>query len=247
MENKKIVFGRNPVLEYLRQVTENDSAFLYISDSAHGKIINTIRRLAAQKHVKTEFRSREELAEFEPSSKHQGVVLLLQQKLSPDHPGNIDSLLENTLKKKGVLVLLDHLTDPQNVGSIIRTIEALGGSGVIMTRFGSAEITSAVVKASAGATAHLPVHTVPNAARFIDKAKKTGFWIIGASEKGSTDIRQISDYKPAVIVIGSEGAGMRRLTQDNCDYIVSIPLKGRISSLNASVAAGIILYEVLKK
>ncbi len=246
MENKIIVFGRNPVYEYLRSITENDKAVLYISESAHGKIIDTIRRQAGEKHVKIEYRAREQLSEFEPSSKHQGVVLLLTQQSATNLRKDIDSFLEKISAEKGTLLLLDQLNDPRNLGSIIRSAEALGGRGVIITQSGSTDITSVVTKASAGATAHLPVHTVPNAAGFIDKAKKAGFWIIGASEKGSTNIRDIADYKPAVIIIGSEGSGMRRLTQEKCDYIVNIPLKGKISSLNASVAAGIILYELLK-
>ena len=142
---------------------------------------------------------------------------------------------------------LDRISDPHNVGSIIRSAEALGASGVALSRAHSAEVTPVVVKASAGATAHLPVLTVSNVAQFLERAKARGFWIIGASGEGESSPEDVAEVRPAVLVIGSEGEGMRRLTEHKCDYMVRIPLRGTIASLNASVAAGIILYELLKR
>ncbi len=246
----KIIFGRNPVLEYIKNIRTNSGRIiLYVSDTGHGKIIDDITAAAKEKKILIEFCSKEKLWEFEPSSRHQGVVLdigQLDETYSISDNKNISALLKEISWKNGVLVMLDQLTDPQNVGSIIRSAEALGADGIILTKHHSAGITPAVVKSSAGATAHLPVHTVTNAANFIDNAKEAGFHIIGASEKGDEGIDKLREQKPAVIIIGNEGSGMRRLTFEKCDHIVRIPLKGKISSLNASVAAGIIIYEILK-
>ena len=147
---------------------------------------------------------------------------------------------------KGVLVLLDQITDPHNVGAIIRTAEALGADAVVLPKAHSPEIGPTVIKASAGATAHIRIITVTNVASFLDRLKGMGYWVVGTAADGNLPLTEASTVKPAVVVIGSEGQGMRRLTEENCDYIVSIPLRGRISSLNASVAAGIVLYEILK-
>ena len=145
-----------------------------------------------------------------------------------------------------MIVLLDQLTDPHNIGSIIRTAEALGADAAVMTKANSPDINATIIKTSAGATAYLKIITISNVAGFLENAKKAGFWIIGSDADGSEDLAQLKEQKPAVIIIGSEGAGMRRLTRENCDFVFRIPLKGRISSLNASVAAGILLYEVMK-
>lgn len=250
MEKKEIIYGRNTVLEYLTRINDPSSAILYVSDSAHGKIINTIINNAKGKRVRIEFCNKEYLSKFESSSRHQGVILELRYANETSGKSSasqsIEEFLKATLEKNGIIVLLDQLQDPHNVGSIIRTTEALGGDGVVLTKSHSADITSTVAKTSSGATAHLPVYTVSNAASFIDNAKKTGFWIIGTSGEGSTDLSKLKGLHPAVIIIGSEGSGMRRLTEEKCDYIVKIPLKGNISSLNASVAAGIVLYEALR-
>ncbi|MBN2040158.1 MAG: 23S rRNA (guanosine(2251)-2'-O)-methyltransferase RlmB [Spirochaetes bacterium] len=249
MENQEIIFGRNPVIEYIRQSSSDSGAALYVSENAHGKIIGIIINHAKEKKIKVEICSKDHISAFVKGAKHQGVVLIPSRSSvskAEDKP-DIDTFLKTAAERKGVLVLLDQLTDPHNIGSIIRTAEALGGRGVILTKANSSGITGSVIKTSAGATAYLPVYTVANAAGLIDKAKSAGFWIIGSSDKGDTDIEKLKELKPLLIIIGSEGTGMRRLTQEKCDYVVSIPLRGNISSLNASVAAGIILFETLKE
>lgn len=246
MENQEIIFGRNPVIEYIRQTGIGTGAILYVSENAHGKIIADIINHAKEKKIKIDFCTKEHLNSFVKGAKHQGVVLISPPNTRPENNTDIDAFLKTVSAGNGVLVLLDQLTDPHNIGSIIRSAEALGASGTILTKSHTSGITGSVIKTSAGATAYSPVYTVPNAAALIDKAKKTGFWIIGTSEKGDTDINRLRELKPALIIIGSEGSGMRRLTHEKCDYTVSIPLKGKISSLNASVAAGIVLYEALR-
>ena len=248
MENQEIIFGRNPVIEYIKQSSTDSGAVLYVSESAHGKIISTIINYAKGKKIKVEVCSKDNLGTFVKGAKHQGVVLIPSRSSSSkvEDKTDIDTFLKTTANQNGVIVLLDQLTDPHNIGSIIRTAEALGASGIILTKAHSSGITGSVIKTSAGATAYLPVYTIANAAGLIDKAKNEGFWIIGSSDKGEINIERLKELKPSLIIIGSEGTGMRRLTQEKCDYIVSIPLKGKISSLNASVAAGIILFEALK-
>lgn len=243
MEKKEIVLGRNPVLEYIKELSNPAGARLLITKNAHGKIINTIIEESKRKGLEIEYCNKGYLARFESSSRHQGVVLLI--------PPKIDNISDQEFLKKihnqnGILLLLDQLTDPRNIGSIIRTAEALGGDGIVIPKARTAEINTTVIKASSGATAHIRILIVSNVANFLESAKKIGFWIIGTGEEGDNDLTKIKELKPALIIIGNEGSGMRRLTKEHCDIIVNIPLKGRISSLNASVAAGIILYEALK-
>jgi 23S rRNA (guanosine2251-2'-O)-methyltransferase len=242
LEEKEIIFGRNPVLEYLKSGSDI-RATLYVSDSAHGKIIDVIKDAARQRKVKVELSPKEKLAEMKEGSSHQGVILVIEAgRTALDE----NELVRRVVAQKGVLVLLDQLTDPHNVGAIIRTAEALGAMGIIIPRSHAPEMGGTVAKTSAGATAHIPVVLVANAARFLDDAKQAGIWVIGSDDQADTDITKLSSIRPALLVIGSEGEGMRRLTAEKCDHIVKIPLKGKVSSLNASVAAGILLYELLK-
>ncbi len=246
MEDKGLIFGRNPVLEYLKNAPDASPMELYISESAHGKIIDAIFDAASVKKIRAERRDREFFSRLGPSSRHQGVALRLPPD-ARDHGIGPGSLIERVSRDRGILVLLDHITDPHNAGSIIRTSEALGCGGVIIPRSQAAGITPSMVKASAGATAHIDIIEVSNIASFIDEAKEAGFWIIGTDDGGSTSVHELERLRPCVVVIGSEGDGMRRLTAEKCDYIVRIPLAGKVSSLNASVAAGIVLYEITRK
>lgn len=239
------IFGRNAVLEYLRTLKEGQGAELYVSDSAHGKIIQTILQEAGRARVRAEHRDKGFFSDLGPSSVHQGVMLRVSRGAGENAPLGEDGLIEAAVSSRGVLVLLDQLTDPHNVGSIIRTAEALGAQGVVTLKAHSSPVTSTVIKASAGATAHIPVMEVSNAAQFLEKAKRAGCWIIGSAGSGTTGMRRLRELRPSVLVIGSEGAGMRRVTEEKCDHIVRIPLKGKVESLNASVAAGILLYELL--
>jgi 23S rRNA (guanosine2251-2'-O)-methyltransferase len=242
LEKETVVFGRNVVLEYLRSA-DDLSGELLVSDSAHGKIIETIVQAARGRGIKIRTVSKTELSRYNPSSNHQGVILLKSRGRSVM---DADQLIKECITQKAVLVLLDQLTDPHNIGAIIRSAEALGSIGVVMTKAHAPELNATITKTSAGAVAHLPVVTVSNAARFIEDARLAGIWVIGSDDTGSTPIAELSSIKPALLVIGNEGTGMRRLTAEKCDYVVRIPLKGRVSSLNASVAAGILLYECLK-
>ena len=246
MEDNRLIYGRNPVLEYIRNAPDASPLEVYVSESAHGKIIDVIVDAALAKKIRVERRGREFFSRLGPSSSHQGVAL----RLPAEERGAVTGaggLIERAARAQGVLVLMDHLTDPHNAGSIIRTAEALGCAGVVIPRSQAAGVTPVVVKASAGATAHIEIVETSNVASFIDEAKAAGFWIIGTDDRGSTPLRELGRLRPCVVVIGSEGDGMRRLTAEKCDYIVRIPLAGKVSSLNASVAAGIVLYGIMGK
>ena len=177
------------------------------------------------------------------ASVHQGVALYITVKNKG--AGSFETL-KNIAGNKGTVILLDQITDPHNLGSIIRSAEALGCGAVIIPKNNSAEVNETVVKTSAGATAHIEIITITNVARFLDDLKKMKFWIIGTSDHGNMTPGRLKEFLPACIIIGNEGKGMRRLTEEKCDYIASIPLKGKVSSLNASVAAGIVIYEIMK-
>jgi 23S rRNA (guanosine2251-2'-O)-methyltransferase len=246
VEGKELIFGRNPVLEYLRGAEKGSPYELYISDGAHGKIIDIIAGEAKARKIPVRYEDREFFARIGPSSHHQGVALKVPQ-AARERAVGMEPLLERERDRKGVLVVLDHLTDPQNVGSIIRTAEALGCGGIVMPRAHAVGVTPVVVKASAGATAHIDILAVSNVAMFIEAAKAAGFWIVGTSDKGTEPPARLRGYRPAVVVIGSEGEGMRHLTEESCDLVVRIPLRGSVSSLNASVAAGIVLHEILRE
>ena len=216
MEDKDLIFGRNPVLEYLRGAEKGAPYELFVSDGAHGKIIDLIAVEAKAHGIPVRHEDREFFARLGPSSHHQGVALRVPR-AAREHAGGIEPLLSREQSRKGVLVLLDHLTDPQNVGSIIRTAEALGCGGIVMPRAHAVGITPVVVKASAGATAHIDILPVSNIAMFIEAAKAAGFWIVGTSDGGMEPPAKLRGYRPAVVVIGSEGEGMRHLTEESCE------------------------------
>ena len=144
-------------------------------------------------------------------------------------------------------MLFRSISDPHNLGAIIRTAECAGAHGVIVPKRRSAGLTAVVAKTSAGAVSYLPVARVPNIAALLADLKKRGIWIFGAAAEGSVSLYNADLAGPAAIVIGSEGDGMTRLVRESCDFLVSIPMKGRISSLNASAAAAVLLYEALRQ
>jgi len=241
-----IIIGRNAVYEHLTQAKGSGDLELHIAKSAHGRIIDAVIAEANRKNIPVFFEERSYFANLS-ASRHQGVVLLLHRDPMTAPSPHPDDLIATCAEHRGVIVLLDHLTDPRNAGAIIRTAEALGCSGAVIPKQRSAHHTPAFEKASAGATAHLPIVWIANVASFLEQAKKQGMWIIGTSERGNDTLDRVREYRPAVVVIGSEGEGMRRLTEDKCDLVVRVPLRGKIASLNASVAAGIVLYEILKE
>ena len=173
---------------------------------------------------------------------HQGIVLEIDDVKTFE----LEEVIDNIDKDYPTLVMLDHLEDPHNFGAIIRTCEALGVDGIIIPNDRSVNINATVVKTSVGAIEYIPIIRVVNLVNTIRKLKDKGYWIVG-TDMGSTDYTTI-DYKMSVcLIIGNEGKGMSKLVRDNCDYIATIPMSGKINSLNASVSLGIVLSEIVSK
>ena len=164
----------------------------------------------------------------------------------------VDVVMDATLQlvRKGeapLLVVCDEISDPHNLGAILRTAECAGAHGVIIPKRRSAGLTAIVAKTSAGAVSYIPVARVPNIPALLKDLKKQGVWVFGTAADGNTTLYNADLKGPAAIIIGSEGTGMTRLAAENCDFLVSIPMKGKISSLNASAAAAILLYEAVRQ
>ena len=162
---------------------------------------------------------------------------------------SIEDILQ-AAKDKGeppLLVICDELSDPHNLGAVIRTAECAGAHGVVIPKRRSAGLTAVVAKTSAGAVSHIPVARVANLPSLLKELKKAGLWIFGSAANGTTPLYDADLKGPAAIVIGSEGEGMSRLVTENCDFLVSIPMKGKLNSLNASAAAAILLYEAVRQ
>ncbi len=176
---------------------------------------------------------------------HQGVIALCAVR---EYAAVEDILrLAEDRGEAPLLVICDELSDPHNLGAVIRTAECAGAHGVIIPKRRSAGLTAVVAKTSAGAVAHVPVARVPNLPALLDDLKKRGIWIFGTAADGSTPLYGADLKGPAAIVIGSEGSGMGRLVAQRCDFLVSIPMRGKLNSLNASAAAAIMLYEAVRQ
>ena len=167
----------------------------------------------------------------------------------PEDSIRLESILESAAAKgeKPLLVVCDEISDPHNLGAILRTAECAGVHGVIIPKRRSAGLTAIVAKTSAGAVSYIPVARVANVSATLKDLKKQGVWIFGTAADGNTNLYEADLKGPSAIVIGSEGSGMSRLVAENCDFSISIPMKGKISSLNASVAAAILLYEAVRQ
>jgi len=235
MEN--FIYGVNPVRELLRRRAERVKE---IVTSRKEQGLEEIIGLAAQKGVKVVFKFREELDQITGSQEHQGIAA----KAPLPEPVLIEDILEKTAQKdSGLILFLDQIEDPQNLGAIIRSAECAGADGVVIPEHRGAAITPAVVKASAGALEWIPLAIVTNLTRALEKVKEFEFWTYAAVMGAKENLWQTQFSKKAGIVVGSEGKGIRPLVARTCDFQVSIPLHGKIESLNASVSAAVLLYE----
>ncbi|MFZ0736595.1 MAG: 23S rRNA (guanosine(2251)-2'-O)-methyltransferase RlmB [Candidatus Acidiferrales bacterium] len=215
---------------------------IVIARGRHGSRMEDIVRRAREHGVPVRFEDRTQLDRLANSREHQGVIALAAARAAIE--------LEDLLAKKSdrsLLVLLDGVEDPQNLGAIVRTSLAAGADGVVIPERRAAGLTDTVARASAGALEHLPVARVKNLVRAMQQLKEAGYWLIGLDESGKQNYTE-ADYKGAVgIVLGGEGHGLYELTRKSCDFIVSIPTTGPVRSLNVSVAAGVVLFEVVRQ
>jgi 23S rRNA (guanosine2251-2'-O)-methyltransferase len=242
-DTEGMIEGRNAVTEALRAGRAVDK--LYI---AKGDTDRTLSRLAAQARkagaVVVEA-DRRKLDAMSITGAHQGVVAVA----AAAEYASVEDLIA-LAKERGeppLVVVCDEISDPHNLGAIIRTAECAGAHGVIIPKRRSAGLTAVVAKTSAGAVSYLPVARVPNIPQLLKGLKERGLWVFGTAAEGAAPLYQTDLRGPAAVVIGSEGEGMSRLVREECDFLVSIPMRGRISSLNASAAAAILLYEALRQ
>ncbi len=233
------IYGRNAVLEALR---EGQVESVLVAHGVQPGALKEFERATRAAGVPLQQVPRIQLDQALKTTQHQGVAAQLPE-VTTSELEDAFALAEQR-GQRVLLVLLDHLTDPRNVGAIIRSAEALGAHGVVMEERRSAPISAVVVKAAAGATAHVPLVVVTNLPTTIERLKERGVWVYGADGEARTTPEQVDWDRDAALVIGSEGDGMRRLVRERCDDTVAIPLSGKVGSLNASVAAGVLLYAI---
>jgi 23S rRNA (guanosine2251-2'-O)-methyltransferase len=211
----------------------------------HGGRLEEIVQLARRNGVPVRFEDRVRVDQAAGTREHQGVMAIIASKSSV----SLEDLLAQPQNADwpGLLVLLDGVEDPQNLGAIIRSALAAGAQGLIIPERRSAGLGDATARASAGAVAHLPVARVTNLARAIETLKKSGYWLIGFDERAEKSYTQIDLTGPVALVLGGEGKGLHQLVRERCDFLASIPVRGPVPSLNVSVAAGIVLFEVLRQ
>lgn len=241
--NDDYVYGKNPVMEALRSGQTVHK--VWVAEDAKKGQMNQVLGLCKTHQVQVLTVPKKRLDQMADGESHQGVIA----QCAAYEYAEMDDLFARAKKKdeQPFFLLLDELEDPHNLGSILRTADASGVHGVIIPKRRAVGLTSTVARTSAGAISHVPVVRVTNLARTMDDLKKQGLWFVGTDAKGETDYRYMETDLPLALVIGSEGKGISRLVKEKCDFLVSLPLMGQVTSLNASVAASLLMYEVMRK
>ncbi|HTX15663.1 MAG TPA: 23S rRNA (guanosine(2251)-2'-O)-methyltransferase RlmB [Candidatus Baltobacteraceae bacterium] len=215
---------------------------IVIARGRHGERVEAVVRLAKSRGVPVRFEDRQQVDRLAGTREHQGIAALVAAKPAVE--------LEDLLRAKnahGLLVLLDSIEDPHNLGAIVRTSLAAGAQGVVIPERRAAGLSDTVERASAGALAHLPVARVTNLVRAMEEMKEAGYWLVGLDERADKSYTEVDLKGPVGIVLGSEGEGLHELTRRRCDFLVSLPTSGPVRSLNVSVAAGVMLFEVVRQ
>ena len=239
---ESVLEGRNPVLEAYRSGKTIDR--LFVLEGCHDGPVQTIIREANKKNTIINFVKKERLDSMSQTGKHQGVIAYVA---AYDY-AEVSDILE-AAKAKGeppFIIILDGIEDPHNLGAIIRTANLAGAYGVIIPKHNASGLTATVAKSSAGAINYTPVAKVTNISKTINELKKEGMWFVCAAADGQ-EMYKLNLTGPIGLVIGNEGKGVSRLVKDNCDLIAAIPMKGDIDSLNASVATGVLAYEIVRQ
>ncbi len=237
-----LIIGRKPVLEAINSGEELEQIFILYGQQ--GTIITAIRIAAKKRGIKcTEIPFRK----FNSLSLHQNTQGIIAVKSDQKYSSLEELISLSKQKRYPLLLILDSIQDTHNLGAILRSAECAGVDGIILTKYNSAPINETVNKTSAGAISYLKICTVNNLSVSIKQLKENGFWIVGSSLDNSKNYNEV-DYKiPVALIVGNEEKGIRKLTADNCDFIVSIPMNGKVQSLNVSVATGILLFEILRQ
>ncbi|MEI3219711.1 MAG: 23S rRNA (guanosine(2251)-2'-O)-methyltransferase RlmB [Lachnoclostridium sp.] len=237
-----IIEGRNAVLEAFRSGRPIDK--LFVLDGCQDGPVRTIVREAKKHDTVIQFVERERLSQLSETGKHQGVIAFA----AAYEYAEVEDMLE-LARKKGedpFIVLLDNIEDPHNLGAIIRTANLAGAHGVIIPKRRAVGLTATVAKTSAGALNYTPVAKVTNLVKTMEDLKEKGLWFVCA-DMGGESMYRLNLKGPIGLVIGNEGEGVGRLVKENCDFVASIPMRGDIDSLNASVAAGVLAYEIVRQ
>lgn len=228
-----LVYGRNVAKELLEKKEKVEK--IYLQKNFDDKKINSLIEKTKLEPIFCEKKKMDDLVD----GNHQGIILLIKDFI-------YCNLEDITKVDDSFVVILDHIEDPHNLGAIIRTCEASGVDGIILPKNRSVSVNATVMKTSAGALENVKIACVANLKNTIERLKKDGFWIVGTDMQDSVDYRTIDYSGKIALVIGSEGFGMSRIVRESCDFIANIPMYGKVNSLNASVASGIMIYEVIR-
>ncbi|MBM7694339.1 23S rRNA (guanosine2251-2'-O)-methyltransferase [Peribacillus deserti] len=240
--SEEYIIGRNPVQEALRSNREINK--IWIAEGAQKGSMQPIIAMAKEANIMLQIVPRKKIDQMSDGN-HQGVIA---QVAAYDY-AEIDDLFKKAEERNEdpFFLILDEIEDPHNLGSIMRTADSSGVHGIIIPKRRAVGLTATVAKASTGAIEYIPVVRVTNLSRAIEELKERGVWIAGTDAKANQDYRKIDGKMPLAIVIGSEGKGMGRLIKEKCDFLFHLPMAGKVTSLNASVAAGLLMYEVYRK
>jgi 23S rRNA (guanosine2251-2'-O)-methyltransferase len=237
-----LIVGRKPVLEAINSGEELEQ--IYILYGQKGNIIDAIRVAAKKRGIKCNQIPLEKFRALIQNTNAQGIAAI--KPVYKFH--SLDGIISGAKSLSNpLLLILDSIQDTHNVGAILRTAECSGVNGIIVTKHNSAPINTTVVKTSAGATEHVKIAQVNNLANTIDKLKENGFWIVGSTLDNSQSYTTVDYNTPIALIVGNEEKGIRKLTADKCDFLVKIPMTGKLQSLNVSVATGILLFEILRQ
>jgi 23S rRNA (guanosine2251-2'-O)-methyltransferase len=236
-----VLYGIHGVEEALR-ARNRPLDHIEVARERHDQRLQAVIDLAREQGVSVRFSPRDQLDRLARSKSHQGIVAVVA--------GKSYSELDELLKKKGehtFIVVLDGIEDPHNLGALIRTADGAGADGVIIPERRAATVNATVTKTSAGASEHVRIARVVNVARTLDELKQRNVWIVGLDERGQKDYDQLDYNMDCAVVLGAEGHGLHDLVRKKCDYLVSIPMMGRVPSLNVSVAGAVVMYEVARQ
>ncbi len=238
------IYGRKPVLEAIRSGSRAISR-IYLMQGSRDDILHQIETHANARGIPVGFETRHRMDTMAGNGNHQGVIAVADAYQYAD----LEDIFAAAREKNEPLftILLDEIEDPQNLGAIIRSADAAGVHGVVIPKHHAAEVTATVIKASAGAAEHVTTVKTTNLNETIRKLKDANVWIVGAAGEGTKNFYEYDYRQPVALVIGNEGKGLRRLVRENCDELVKIPMAGKMSSLNASVASALLLFEVVRQ
>jgi len=241
----RVVYGMNPVRELLRAGAEGITELWLAEGGERPRAFAELERIARDHGAKVRTAPRPRLDRLAGVTQHQGIVAVVADYRYRE----VDDILEVARKagKPPLLVLLDGVEDPHNLGAVVRSAHALGAHGVVLPRDRAASVTPSAAKASAGAVEHLPIARVPNLVRTLEELKEVGVWTVAALPDGDVELSSVDLRGPIALVIGGEGQGVRPLVRKSCDHAARIPMAGRVGSLNASAAAAIAIYEAMRQ